>query len=274
MAPKAGEKLAARLLRQAIAACKSDTKAKLIRVIKVALARNIKLDYNLMLPATAISGSADCMKYLLKLGADVNIKRTLAVIDLKDIRHNGVTPLDAACIYGRGMCVELLLKAGAKMNMGSKYLITPLVHAAGYETPVYGRCNAIKHLLKHGADVNASLADGCTPLVMAIMCSAYDVVKTLLKGGADPNKIAPRDGSPLMVAVEEWPHKGRAIFDILLAYGADVTEMDHGALRVAIATGNAAAAAALLARYGTTKVPDDLARLMAKDDRFKSVHKK
>ncbi|EDO45752.1 predicted protein, partial [Nematostella vectensis] len=60
------------------------------------------MDGYYMLHRAASAGSATCLKYLIKKGADVNVT---------DI--NGLTPLDLAVLEGEFDCATYLIRSGA-----------------------------------------------------------------------------------------------------------------------------------------------------------------
>ena len=102
---------------------------------------NINRESNLgstALILAAENGNGDCVNYLVKSGADVNI-------------HNraGATALHRSAAMGHVECVNELIKAGADVNITDIFRNTALIAAA--ET---GSVSCIKVLLKAGALIN------------------------------------------------------------------------------------------------------------------------
>ncbi|XP_071789221.1 ankyrin repeat and SOCS box protein 1-like [Asterias amurensis] len=123
----------------------------------------------------ATSGEEACVKFLIALGADVNIP------DIK-----GQTPLFVAVKNNHPRCVEALLSKSADPNGSPKCLSTPVYIAA-----MQGLDECLELLLQAGADVNCSLTKGQwgnnTPLQVSFTYRHQKCFRMLLLGGADPN---------------------------------------------------------------------------------------
>lgn len=132
-------------------------------------------------------GHMDCVKALLEAGADVNAKN-----------KNGWTALMAAVAKNNVDCVKVLLKAGADVNAKDKDGVTTLMRAV-----LKGHTDCVKTLLKAEADVNAKLKDGSTALMIAATLGYADCVKALIAAGADINAKEDKKGyTALMFAVD------------------------------------------------------------------------
>ena len=71
------------------------------------------------------------------------------------------------------------MEAGADVNARDKDELTPLMFAAGSNTP-----EVLRVLLEAGADVNAKDTNGWTPLIFAARSNTPEVLTALLEAGA------------------------------------------------------------------------------------------
>ena len=90
----------------------------------------------------------DCVRILLKFGADMN-KAT----------SNGWTPLMVASLDGNKDIMKLLIESGADVNTVSENGWTPLITAV-----VGNQLDCAKSLIEAGADVNIQVSFGCVAL--------------------------------------------------------------------------------------------------------------
>jgi TPR repeat protein len=166
-------------------------------------------------------GCADCVKFLLNKGADINSKK-----------DDGSTPLHLAVLYNHIRVVKLLLEKGANINARENSGKTPThfaVIAFKSSSEYYGVLNylADKRANLHLKDdkgesvvdmVNSTQENGLTPLFRAASNGDSEKVKLLLKLGADTEKTS-KDVTPLLIA----SYKGHVrIVEILLENGANV----------------------------------------------------
>ena len=167
-----------------------------------------------------------CVKKLIKAGADVNIPD-----------KDGLTPLMIAVKEDRAQCVNALIKAGANLNIRYNYsrILSLLLFAVKENHPQY-----VKELAKAGADVNIMGEDCRSPLMYAVKHDHVQCVNELIKAGASVN-VRDRDGfTALMLAAKEY-HVQSVI--TLIKAGADVNMKDikgNTALNLAAITGNEA----------------------------------
>ena len=111
-------------------------------------------------------GHFDIIKFLIELGADLNIPSN---------NDFNVTPLHSACATSNFKIAELLMKNGANVNAEQQGNVTPL-HSASHN----GQIKLVRLLIEYGADVNAKMKDGQTPLFMA-EDKSFDEVSEYLK---------------------------------------------------------------------------------------------
>ena len=156
------------------------------------------------LTAAAENGHADCVKVLIKAGADVN------AIDF--LRSE--TALGAAAYNGKEACLKLLIKAGADVNKQVRSPRCPPVMLAAQK----GHSECLEMLIKAGADVNAT-GRISTPLTEATRYEHLKCVNLLLEAGADVNFL--RGTTALMVAATG---RDMECLSSLIAAGADVNK--------------------------------------------------
>ena len=104
---------------------------------------NIKKQDNLnqtplMFSFLSIKMNLELIKYIVKLGANVNKQY-----------DDGWTPIFKACEEGHYTIVKYLVEHGADINKDDYYSGTPLFYSCNN-----GHYNIIKYLVEHGADVN------------------------------------------------------------------------------------------------------------------------
>ncbi|KAJ5468642.1 hypothetical protein N7475_006394 [Penicillium sp. IBT 31633x] len=134
---------------------------------------------------------------LLDYGGDANIRNA-----------DEQTPLyetDSSCL------VKLLLTYAAEVNVVDSYGQTPL-HAMTYGASK-NMVGTIELLLKHGADTAAKNADDNTPLHLAVLTSAWEVVKLLVAYGADLNSRNADGMAPLDLLARRRSHQKEFCFN-------------------------------------------------------------
>jgi len=157
----------------------------------------------------AQKGQLMVVQYLLKSGADVNLKSARAE-----------TALCEAAARGHLAIVELLLKHGAAVDAQDGSGDTALHKAtnAGFKS-------VVEALLAAKADVNARNARGDTPLLRAAAQGFKSVAEVLLAAKADVNARDKRGDTPLHWAAAAGQS---ALVELLLAHKADVNIKDTG----------------------------------------------
>ncbi len=125
------------------------------------------------LAATIARGNLEMVKYLVSLGAEVNLPKGF------------YPPLNPAVINGHTEIVEFLIEKGANVNQKSDW-------SALIEAVRNNHLEIAKILIDAGADVNARAYDGWTVLMTAAgYDKSYDgkvrieIVKLLIENGAD-----------------------------------------------------------------------------------------
>jgi len=140
------------------------------------------------------------------------------------------TPLVAAIDSGSLDAVKAMIEAGADVNAEVQW--RPGVDSSNRYTPLMaavetGNPEMVRLLIAGGAAVDTGQwrrHSGNTAIHIAAKRGHLEIVKALLEGGANPDIPGEYSRTPLAVAVEQ---RNRAMFDCLLAGGADVNA-SHG----------------------------------------------
>lgn len=163
------------------------------------------------------NGNLDCVKVLLKYGADIDGRddmfRHIPKGSIHVCQYEGCIPLFVTASNGNVEILSCLLVNGADMNgiTNTKgYTVTPLIVDVQS-----GNLECVKVLLKFGADIEGrgdfnyvSTAypfhsvsfGGCTPLFVAAVNGDVDILRCLTKNGADINAVTNFKGyTPLMM---------------------------------------------------------------------------
>ena len=164
------------------------------------------------------NGNLDCVKVLLKYGADIE--------ERGDFMHHYkcCTPLLIAATCGNVEMLKFLVENGAKVNGTDDFGVTPLMVAVAKQL-----LDAVTFLIDRGADVNLQNSSGLTALHYASQFS-FDpssclIVEQLINGGANINAVAKYDKStPLIIACS---NKNVSVVNFLLQNGANVTLKDN-----------------------------------------------
>ena len=152
--------------------------------------------------------NTECVKELIKAGADVN--RALA----------------NAVMEGNVDIMNTIISAGAELNIKKKGKGTPLMVAANV-----GQVECLKELIVAGAKTNEQDEDGCTALIFAANKDHAECMKELIAGGADINKQNKRGDTALMIAARR--NHTECLKELINA-GADVSKQDHECDRTAL----------------------------------------
>ena len=159
----------------------------------------------------AVKCSVDCIDFLVKAGANVNVQTTI----------EGTTALLEAT-KAKLECIPLLLEAGADVNVIDKEDVTPLMSMVmrGDEGLEY-----TKFLYRAGADVNQANKKRTTALMQAAMRGHTQWIRLLVEMGADVNGRDIDNRTPLMLAAENGY---LTCIEDLLNLGADANVIDRG----------------------------------------------
>ncbi|XP_006866850.1 PREDICTED: ankyrin repeat and SOCS box protein 1 [Chrysochloris asiatica] len=179
----------------------------------------------------ATAGHGDCVDFLIRKGAEV---------DLVDVK--GQTALYVAVVNGHLESAQILLEAGADPNGSRHHRSSPVYHASRV-----GRADILRALIRYGADVdvNHQLTPEARPpfsrrLTSLVVCPLYisaayhnlQCFKLLLQAGANPdfNCNGPVNtqgfyrGSPGCVMDAVLRHGCEAAFvSLLVEFGADLS---------------------------------------------------
>ena len=155
----------------------------------------------------------ECVKFLLKAGADVNRK------DLKEM----FTSLMRATRFGCKHCVELLLNKGADVNIFDAKGNGALVYAIRS-----GKDMCLASIIAAGADVNKTNEDGESPISLAADILPgniqYACLDFLISAGADVN-TTDENGNPIINIVSR--RGGVKELGLLIEAGTDVNSSDE-----------------------------------------------
>lgn len=180
-----------------------------------------------------IKGHVDMVRFLLKKGADTNVKNNygtalywackhgnteIARILIEDgtklnfPKGSALLPLSGACENDDSYLVDFLLKKGAKANARDhRHAFSPLHFARSAEIS--------RLLLTAGAEINAKNEQGSAPIHTAAYNGYQEVVEFLVKSGVNPD-LPGNIGSTALQYASMKGHVG--ITEFLLESGADV----------------------------------------------------
>jgi ankyrin repeat protein len=165
------------------------------------------------------AGSLNCVKTLLKLKADVNIRsfngltafmkavnlgsKEIAQLlldhdaDINDYDHSGMNSLMKSSFDGKIKMVDFLIKKDAKLDSPDKKGFTALMYAASGEKE-----GCAELLINAKADIDAKDSWGNTVLMHTISKSQMEFVQFLIDKGANVNSQNQERLSPLSVACQ------------------------------------------------------------------------
>ncbi len=154
-----------------------------------------------VLSVAARSGNASCVKELIAIGANVNARD-----------ESGFTAVHEAVLMGRQDCLKELVAAGADVQITNYNGTTPLFDAAAR-----GKKDCLKILIDAATDV---MKGGFTPLMAAIENGHTSCCKALLETKVCENQQ--RAASALTLAIK---HGNVDIVKALIEYGAPVKDV-------------------------------------------------
>ncbi|MGE3228589.1 MAG: quinoprotein dehydrogenase-associated putative ABC transporter substrate-binding protein [Hyphomicrobium sp.] len=182
-----------------------------------------------------IAKDADRVRFLIKKGADVNMRDS-----------GGASPLDTAARNRITSLVEILIDAGADPNSADADGFFPLLHAINRN-----HVPTVEMLARKGADLNKRNKQEITPLSWAIGDGKFFAAKALIDAGADVNMPSGYENvTPLMVAATQLAAKTRSgnlaqgpqpldLARLLIDKGADVNALSKdGVTALMIAAGH------------------------------------
>ena len=152
------------------------------------------------------------VKYLVRLGADVNAKLYGKSVLSKAIEQNAGVEV-----------VEFLREKGAIEWVISKEEAKKLSKGFWNDEGDFKSLEEIKSLLKKGADLEAKDGDGETALLMAARRGHIEVVKYLVENGADL-EAKDKDGDTALVGAAIWGKLD--VVKCLAECGADLEAKD------------------------------------------------
>lgn len=165
---------------------------------------------------------AECLEVLLEYKADPT-----------RVDYLGTDVLTKACSKGLVRAVEILLKKG-RVKVRTLQRTYSALHAAAASLNV----ELIQMLLDHKSRkkqriVNTPDRKGNYPLHHVVRHaanpSAADAARCLLQAGTNVNKRNDRGDTALLMAMRDWQRGNRAVFDVLLEFGARVQDFSDPA---------------------------------------------
>ena len=193
------------------------------------------------LHSASYEGHLQVVRYLLRLGVDINVRN-----------FANCTPLLLASWKGHHDVVQCLLDHGADSDLRDELQNSPLIFAA-----YHGHVDVARLLLEHNADVNAKNKNQ-TALNYAIECyivkaDRAQIVRLLLKHGANASACNNKLETSLHLASKR--SDSLDVLRILLEHGADLDAEDKDGktpLQLSLDRGHHEVTQ-LLSEYATTK---------------------
>ena len=162
---------------------------------------NMNFSFESALQEATKAGHNEAVKFLLKLGGDIN-----------HCNEEGKTALILASEKGHHQVVELLLKENADINIQEKDGWSALMIAS------HNGHHQVVELLKAHADINTQNKNGVTALMLASEEGHERIVKSLASAGANVN-IQENEGWTALMRASELNHL--TIVNTLIQHGAD-----------------------------------------------------
>ena len=169
---------------------------------------NMNFTFHLALLEAANIGHNEAVKFLLKLGGDVDY-----------CNEKGNTALMIACKSGHEQIVLTLISAETNVNIQNNKRWTALMLASQN-----GHTQVVEQLLKEHADVNIQDNEGWNALIVASQNGHTQVVEQLLKEHADVN-IQDNEGWTALIVASQNGHT--QVVEQLLKEHADVNIRDN-----------------------------------------------
>ena len=165
------------------------------------------------LHAASFEGHLQVVRYLLRLGVDVNV-----------LNAQNNTPLLLASLKGHRDIVQCLLDHSADLDLRNKWHNSPILLAA-----FFGHIDIVRLLLEHNAEVNFQDDKGRTALHDAIRCTRFQadrlqMVRLLLEHGANVNARNKKRRTPVHL-LSKRP-ESLDVLRLLLEHGADLDVED------------------------------------------------
>ena len=174
------KKEAAQLLIFAANRSHVDVLRYLVEELKINVnTQNSEGNYSLI--AAVIGGNIEVVKYLIRNGANLNLKDDTKTADYKNLSLYG-TPLIHAVTSGKMHIAKFLADTGANLNIKTNSGYSALMLAI-----ILNKFDIARYLIDKGADVNDQDANGYSVLMQAGIQVKFDLVKLLIEKGANVN---------------------------------------------------------------------------------------
>lgn len=205
-------------------------------LIKLGIDKNFKNDYGqTLLIRAAMENKIDIAKYLLEIGADIEVsdqsgkdalfwsieEKNFAFVSLMlangcniNKQYNGITPLILMVDQQNSDAVKYLLKNKADTEKQTKSVQTAIFYAVYLRN---GNIDIVKNLLENSANINKQDKNGDTPLMLAAQNNFVDIVKLLIKKGANINSKS-KDGQTAILLAQAKGHS--QVINVLEKAGA------------------------------------------------------
>ncbi|XP_065308723.1 85/88 kDa calcium-independent phospholipase A2 isoform X3 [Dermacentor albipictus] len=206
------------------------------RPAPVAVINQVNNDGYTPLQLACLTDKPECVRELLKEGADVNsasvnladrnnstclgrdnVEQNVHNFQLEDMKHGG-TPLHWAKTT---QCLETMIDLGCDLDAKNFQGNTAL-----HIMVARGRLSCVISLLSHGANVNAIGSDGDSPLHVAVR-SDVSLIHALIVFGADVNQRNQKGETARHLASVSKLGKKDAVLYTLHAVGAQRCEQDR-----------------------------------------------
>lgn len=207
------------------------------RPAPVAVINQVNNDGYTPLQLACLTDKPECVRELLKEGADVNsasvnladrnnstrlgrdnVEQNVHNFQIEDMKHGG-TPLHWAKTT---QCLETMIELGCDLDAKNFQGNTAL-----HIMVARGRLSCVISLLSHSANVNAIGSDGDSPLHVAVR-SDVSLIHALIVFGADVNQRNQKGETARHLAAVSKLNKKDVVLYTLHAVGAHRCEQDHG----------------------------------------------